>query len=79
MTAGLRLDAALRALGDAAADVRVAFTSAPRRAVDPAASGEPACGYVARVVRERPGELICAWFYEPQPGSVEDISARASD
>ena len=33
MTAGLRLDAALRALGDAAADMRVAFTSAPRMAV----------------------------------------------
>lgn len=90
MTLGLRLDAALGMLGEEAARVRVTFTAAPRRARELAAAGltgadgsagsagtagSPPPGYVARVVRERPGELICAWFYEPQVTAVPEVHA----
>ena len=64
---GLPLDDAQR-ICEAEGDMpKIRFTAAPRRVRE---SGDPAArpgdGYVARVIGERPGELICAWFHEPE-------------
>lgn len=70
MMTGLPLEAALKALAEAGESAEVEFTSAPRRVKELAALGDagtPPPGYTARVVKQLPGRLVCAWFHEPQP------------
>ncbi|MGI6184784.1 MAG: hypothetical protein ACOYIH_11860 [Candidatus Fimadaptatus sp.] len=68
MLCGLPLDAALRELNARGESAQVTFTSSPRRAREQDALTEiKAPERVARVVRQLPGQLVCAWFNEPRP------------
>lgn len=69
MILGLPLDRALDILSARGEQPEVVFTAAPRRARQMAEldfSDMPP-EYVARVVKYSPGQIICAWFFEPRP------------